>query len=120
MRKFAPAAAAACLAVTACTTPATVVVVAAPPANPFAVPVSVTQAGSRIYDSLRACGQPGVDLIIGRVDEITTSGAYGPFAGMRVRVEPSYPGALITVLNAPLTPILLNRVQSWAVNGPDC
>ncbi len=96
-------------------------VVAPPqPQNPFTVPVPVAAAGSRIYDALRACGQPGVDLVIGRADEITTSGAYGPFAGMRVRVEPAYPDTLITVMNAPLTPLLLNRVRGWAINGSDC
>jgi hypothetical protein len=111
------AAAALCLAAAACTAPAVVVVA---PANPFPVPVSVTQAGSRIYDSLRACGQPGVDLSIGRIDDITTSAFAGPFAGMRVRVEPDYPGSVVTVSNAPITPALLGRVRGWALNGPDC
>ncbi len=106
------------LVLSGCAAPAVIVV--APAANPFAVPVPVAQAGSRIYDSLRACGQPGVDLTIGRADEITTSPVAGPFAGLRVRVEPAYPDALITVLNAPVTPVLLARVRGWAVNGPDC
>ena len=117
MRKL--AAVAFCCTITACVAPATVVVVAASP-NPFMVPVPVAQAGSRIYDSLRACGQPGVDLTIGRVDDITTASPYGPFAGIRIRVEPAYPDASITVLNVPPTPELLARVRGWAMRGPDC
>jgi hypothetical protein len=118
VRPHVPTIAALGLALSACAAPAVIVV--APPTNPFTVPVPVAQAGSRIYDSLRACGQPGVDLTIGRADEIATSPVAGPFAGMRVRIEPAYPDALITVLNAPITPVLLARVRGWAVNGPDC
>jgi hypothetical protein len=114
-----PAIVLAALALNGCTA-AAIAVAPSLPANPFMVPVSVTQAGSRIYDSLRACGQPGVDLTIGRADEITTSAFSGPFAGMRVHVEPAYPNAMVTVMNVPVTSALIARVQGWAVHGPDC
>ncbi len=104
-------------AAAACAPPAATVVTAA---NPFTVPVSVTRAGSNLYDSLRACGQPGVDLSIGLTDQITTAPFEGPFAGLRLTVAPAAGGALVTVANVPATPALLGRIAGWAVRGPDC